>query len=392
MADPAIPSNPADPARPPAMALAGLRVIDTATLYAGPFISTLLADHGADVIKIEPPGGDDYRNMASRIWPLLARHKKSLTADLRSPEGAGLVRSLAVDSDVLVVNMPTRLLVRIGLDYETVRALNADLVYVHVTGFGVDGPYANRPGNGTLGEAMSGLTHMTGASDGPPTLASVPLGDAMTGYVGAFGVLVACYQRLTQGGGQYIDVNPLDSMLHAAGPALTEYVPGGPVPRRLGSGMPNNPLRGVFPTRDGWVVIGASTPRHVREVFALAGYDVGAPDADAAGAGLRALRSWLATQDRDDIVAAFVAARLPIAPVADTADLHRDPHLAARHALVPIDTAEFGPIFTPAPAPRLSNSELRDSGRTPDVDEHGPAIRAQHRRVPGSAQAGVSTT
>ena len=373
-------------------ALAGLRVIDTATLYAGPFISTVLADHGADVIKIEPVGGDEYRLAANRMWPLLARHKKSVVADLRSPEGADLVRNLVAECDVLVVNMPASLLVRIGLDYETVSGLNADLIYVHVTGFGADGPYGDRPGNGSLAEAMSGLTHMTGAADGPPTLASVPLGDAITGYVGAFGVLAACYQRLTQGGGgQFIDVNPLDAMLQVVGPVLTSYVPGGDVPGRLGSGMPNNPLRGVFATRDGgWVVIGASTPRHVRETFALAGYDVSAPDADPSGAGLARLRAWLAEQDRDAVVATFMASRLPISPVADAADLHHDPHLAARRALVPIDTAEFGPIFTPAPTPRLHRSQPEHSDAHPTSTSTAGKYALRSRMGPGEVRPALA--
>jgi len=308
-------------------ALAGLRVIDTSTLYAAPFISTVLADHGAEVVKIEPPGGDPYRRVESRIWPLLARNKRSVVADLRDPDGAALVRALASECDVLVVNMPTQLLVRIGLDYDTVAALNPDIVYVHVTGFGADGPYADRPGNGSLAEAMAGLTHMTGAADGPPTLASVAIGDAVTGYVGAFGVLAACYQRLANGGaGQYIDVNPLDAMLQVTGPVLTAYRPGGEVPGRLGSGMAGNPLRGVFATQDGgWVVIGASTPRHVREIFALAGYDAEAPEADLGGAGLRLLRDWLGTQERDADVERFGAKRLPISPLADAADTFRKP-------------------------------------------------------------------
>src|SRR3954453_2410390 len=138
-------------------ALARLRVIDTATLYAGPFISTVLADHGADVLKIEPPGGDPYRQAGSRIWPLLARNKKSVVADLRAPDGAALVRELAVEADVLVVNMPTKLLLRVGLDYDTVALLNPDLVYVHLTGFGADGPYADRPGNGSPARGVAGV-------------------------------------------------------------------------------------------------------------------------------------------------------------------------------------------------------------------------------------------
>ena len=253
--------------------LAGLRVLDTATLYAGPFISTVLADHGADVIKIEPPGGDGYRHGAHRMWPLLARNKRSVVADLRSKDGADLVRTLAPDLDVVVVNMPARLLTENGLDYDSLRAINPGLIYVHVTAYGLDGPYGGRPGSGTLGEALAGLTHMTGAADGPPVLPSVALGDAITGYVGAFGVLAACYHRLAHGAsGQLIDVNPVDAMLQMTGPVLTQHDDGAPPPSRMGSRLTGSLLRGVFRTSDdAWVAISASTPRHLREIAELCG-------------------------------------------------------------------------------------------------------------------------
>ena len=255
-------------------ALAGLRVLDTATLYAGPFISTVLADHGADVIKVEPPGGDPYRQGQARMWPLLARNKRSVVADLRATEGAALVRALVPDLDVIVVNMPERLLIPAGLDAASLFEINPGLVYVHVTGFGLDGPYAGRPGSGTLGEALGGLTHVTGAPDGPPVLASVPLGDAVTGYVGAFGVLAACYQRMAHGArGQVIDVNPVDAMLQMTGPVLTQHIDGAAPPGRLGSALRGSPLRGVFRARDqAWVAVSASTPRHLREIAELCGH------------------------------------------------------------------------------------------------------------------------
>ena len=245
-------------------ALSGLRVLDTATLYGGPFVSTLLADHGADVIKVEPPGGDSYRHHPSRMWPLLARNKRSVTLDLRAPEGAEMIRRLAPEVDVIVFNMPPGLLERLGLDYERLKAINPLLIVVQLTGYGLDGPYAERPGNGTLGEALAGLTHVTGAPDGPPVLASVPLGDAVTGLTGAFGVLAGCYHRLAHGGGgQLIDLNPVDAMLHVAGPVITGWTGQGDPPGRLGSGLLGSVVRNVFPTGDGqWVALSVSTPRH----------------------------------------------------------------------------------------------------------------------------------
>jgi formyl-CoA transferase len=360
-------------------ALAGLRVLDTASLYAGPFISTVLADHGADVIKIEPPGGDDYR--AQRMWPLLARNKRSVVADLRSRDGADLVRALLPELDVVVVNMPARLLTENGLDYGTLRAINPGLIYVHVTGYGLDGPYSGRPGSGTLGEALSGLTHMTGAADGPPVLASLPLGDAVTGYVGAFGVLAACYHRMAHGArGQLIDVNPVDAMLQVTGPVLAQHDDGAPPPRRLGSGLAGSALRGVFRTSDGaWVAISVSTPRHLREIAELCGCRE--PDGSGLPAGdvTAQVERWVAGRKRGDVIAAFAARRLPIAPVATAQDVLDDEHLQARRSVRHVHTAEHGPVPGPAPAPRLLGGSADLAWRTPDTDEHGAAVRDQAR-------------
>jgi len=363
--------------------LAGLRVLDTATLYAAPFISTVLADHGADVIKIEPPGGDGYRHGAHRMWPLLARNKRSVVADLRSRDGADLVRALVPNLDVVVVNMPARLLAENGLDYDSLRAINRGLIYVHVTAYGLDGPYGDRPGSGTLGEALAGLTHMTGAADGPPVLPSVALGDAVTGYVGAFGVLAACYHRLAHGAsGQLIDVNPVDAMLQITGPVLTQHDDGAPPPVRMGSRLTGSMLRGVFRTSDdAWVAISASTPRHLREIAELCespGLD-GSPDGSATPAGDVAsqVELWMSRHKRTEAIAEFATRRLPIALVATAQDVLDDEHLLARDAVRYVRTAEHGLVAGPAPAPRLTGCVPALPWRTPDLDEHGAAIRGR---------------
>jgi crotonobetainyl-CoA:carnitine CoA-transferase CaiB-like acyl-CoA transferase len=360
--------------------LAGLRVLDTATLYAGPFISTVLADHGADVIKIEPPGGDSYRHGAHRMWPLLARNKRSVVADLRSKDGADLVRALVPELDVVVVNMPGRLLTENGLDYDSLRAVNPGLIYVHLTAYGLDGPYGDRPGSGTLGEALAGLTHMTGATDGPPVLPSVALGDAITGYVGAFGVLAACYHRLAHGAtGQLIDVNPVDAMLQMTGPVLTQHDDGAPPPSRMSSRLTGSLLRGVFRTSDdAWVAISASTPRHLREIAELCGHSGHSGDSGRSGPDgdvPAQVERWLAGRKRGEVIAEFTARRLPIAPVATAQDVLHDEHLLARDAVRYVRTAEHGLVAGPAPAPRLTGSVPDLPWRTPDLDEHGSAIR-----------------
>jgi len=368
------PSAPADPHT--AGALSGLKVLDTATLYAAPFISTLLADHGADVVKVEPPGGDPYRRHPANMWPLLARGKRSVELDLRSEEGCEALRRLTRGADVVVANMPPATLAKRGLDYETLSRDNPGLIMAVVSGFGLDGPYSGRPGNGTLGEAYSGLTHMTGPPDGSPVLASVPLGDAVTGMVGALGVLAACYHRLAHGGpGQLIDVNPIDALLHVAAPAHSEYRGSGEPAGRLANRLTGSIVRNVFPTADGlWVSISASTERHVEDLAQLSGHrerdPAGAPSGDLEGS----VRAWTSARARTEVVDELVARRLPVGPVYDARDCREDPHLVARGAIRTIETSESGPIAIPAAAPRLTGTPGRLHVRTHDVDEDRAAV------------------
>jgi formyl-CoA transferase len=315
------------------------------------------------------------------MWPLLARNKKSVVLDLRSPEGAQAARRMITETDVIIVNMPAGLLARIALDWPTLSAINPGLIYVQVSGFGLDGPYADRPGNGTLGEAMAGLTHMTGDADGPPVAASLPLGDAVTALVGAFGVLAACYHRLAHAGtGQVIDVNPVDAMLLATGPMLSSYGPASGVPGRLGSGLPGSQLRNVFAGKDGkWIAISASTPRHAEALAGLSGPSSARGPSPSPDQLERAVREWAAGLDRDEALAILVERRVPAARVNDAADILSDPHLRARHSIVEIETAEFGTVYTPAPAPRLTRTPGVISLRTARPGEHQEALtRGQH--------------
>ena len=330
--------------------LAGLRVVDAATLYAAPFVSTVLADHGADVIRVEPPGGDPYRHRS--LWPVLARNKRSITLDLRSDEGCALLRLLAARVDVLVLNMLPRQLEQRGLTWERLSAANPGLVLVCVTSFGLDGPKADLPGSGTLGEAFAGVTHMTGEADGKPMLASVAAGDAITGYVGAFGVLAACLERVRTGRGQVVDVNPVDALLHVAAPALADCVPDAPPPGRLGGRLAGSPVRNTYRCADGsWVAISCSTPRHLDELLELAG----APHASAATADA-AVAAWISTLDRAEVVERMGARRLPVVPVHDARSLQTDPHVIARGSIRTVATPEAGERAVAAPAPRFPAS------------------------------------
>ena len=205
---------------PPGGPLKGLKVLDTSTMYAAPMIATLLADHGADVIKVEPPGGDPYRAHPA-MWTVVARNKGSVVLDLKTDADCDRLRRMIPGIDVIVVNMPPALLKRRGLDYDTLSALNPGLVMAHFSGYGLTGPYAARAGNGTVSEAFAGYTNMTGEADGPPVMASVPLGDGLSAFSGAFGVMAACYQRMHNGGrGALIDVTPIDAVLQVPGIVL----------------------------------------------------------------------------------------------------------------------------------------------------------------------------
>ena len=357
--------------------LRGLRVIDAASLYAGPFISTLLADHGADVIKVEPPGGDPYRVERRPLWPILARNKRSITLDLRSDAGCDLLRKLASRADVLVVNLLPHQLERRRLTWADLSAINPDLVLVCVTSYGLSGPSAELPGSGTLGEAFAGLTHLTGDPNGKPMLSSVPLGDAVTGWVGAFGVLAACYERAHGGRGQVIDVNPVDSLMHLAAPALAELEPGQPPPGRLDGRLPGSPVRNTFRCLDGrWVAISCSTPRHLSQLTELIEYPL-------AGAGIddgsldAAVARWTSCHARSEVLDLMAARRLPAAPVHDAETLQSDPHVQARQAIREVSSKELGNRLTPEAAPRFGHRPDDSAWRCPDVGEDNHEVLAE---------------
>lgn len=324
--------------------LAGVRVLDVASLYAAPLIATFLADHGADVVKVEPPEGDGYRRDSPALWALVGRGKRSLTLDLGTAEGCDLLRRLLPHFDVIVENWPLRLARQRGLTPEEMRAVNPAMVVVSASGFGHDGPYAGRPANGTLGEAFAGLTHLTGDPDGPPMLPSVPLGDAVGAAFGAMGALAALVGQLRTGAGAHVDVTVFEPILHLLGPALTGHAVGSPPPLRDGGDM-GVVLRGTFATADGrWVAIGCGTPRHAQSVVSLVGGGDGQP--------LRArAAAWIAARKRDDVLDAMLEARIPVVPVNDLADVIADPHVQARGSLL-----AHGDGVVAAPAPRVAGS------------------------------------
>ena len=331
----------------PTLPLAGLRVIDVATVIAGPGCARYFADFGADVIKVEHPDGDSARRMGfisddgeSLYSKLVNRGKRTIALDLKQPDDLAIMRKLCASADVLVENFRPGTLERLGLAPDDLLAANPSLVITRVTGFGQDGPYANRPGFATIAEAMSGFAAINGEPDGAPLLPPIALTDEVTAVVAAFATMVA----LRSGVGQVVDVNLLESLFQMMGPLISAYEVLGYQQPRLGSGIPYSVPRGTFRTRDGkWVAVSASAESVARRVLRLIG--LGDDERLTSFAGRiehrdevhEALAAWIAARDEVDVLRAFEDAHAAIAPILDMAAIAADPHYRARGAIATVD-------------------------------------------------------
>jgi crotonobetainyl-CoA:carnitine CoA-transferase CaiB-like acyl-CoA transferase len=340
--------------------LADLRVIDCASVVAGPGAARHLADFGADVIKVERPAGDGVRSLGwvdptddvSLWWKILSRNKRSIVLDIKTDAGRDTMLRLCRTADVLVENGRPGTLESLGLGPDVLLARNPKLVITRVTGFGQDGPYALRPGFATLAEAMSGFAALNGEADGAPTLPPIALTDEVTALVAAFATMVA----LRSGVGQVVDVNLLESMLQLMGPLPSAAALLGVDPPRLGSGIPYSVPRGTYRAKDGrWVAVSTSSEPVAHRLLDLVG--LGADPALRTSAGRVAHRervdaavtAWIAERTADDVIAAFVAADAAIAPVLTMTEVVADPHIVARGTMVEVEG-----VPVPGPAARLS--------------------------------------
>ena len=371
-------------------ALGGTRVLDLATLLPGPMLAAMLGDLGADVVKVEAPTGDPLRVTGavsdghSFMWSLTNRNKRSMVADLDDPDDLAQVQRLTAVADVVVLNQPSHVLERWACTYEAIATRNPGAIVVLVSAYGADGPYADRTGTGTVLEAFGGLTHMTGESDGPPLLSSVPIGDYLGAFVGLQGVLAALYWRDARGGaGQFVDTSIYEAVLQLLGPAMAAWSPGEPPPRRTGSRIPVATPRNVYRTHDErWVVISGPTDSQVSRLLDVIGTDRAARArfADAAGRNAHAdeldaaVAQWVGTRDLETVVATLVEAHVPVTEVHDTASLFIDPHVRARSSIATLDDPAFGELHIPAPAPRLRTTPLR-------APSSGPALGSDTQSV-----------
>jgi formyl-CoA transferase len=325
--------------------LAGLKVIDVATLFAGPLAAMLLGDFGADVLKVEHPKGDPARSHGASKdgvplwWKMVGRNKRAATLYLGNPEGAALFKRLARQADVIIENFRPGTLERWGLGYEALAAENPGLVLLRVTAFGQTGPYSKRPGFGTIAEAMSGFAAITGEPDGPPTLPPFGLADGIAGITGAFAVMTALHARAQAGKGQVIDLALIEPILTVLGAQVVNYDQLGTVQPRTGNRSVKNAPRNTYRTADGkWVAVSTSSQSIAERVMKLIGWPEVTKEPWFASAAGRVqhvdvldarLADWIGQRSMDEVVRAFEEAEAAAAPIYDIADIFRDPQYAA---------------------------------------------------------------
>lgn len=330
--------------------LAGLKVIELARILAGPWAGQILADLGAEVIKVEAPEGDDTRrwgppfierdgDTSAAYFHSTNRGKKSVTADFRTAEGQQKVRDLIADADVVIENFKVGGLAKYGLDYDSLKLLNPRLIYCSVTGFGQTGPYAHRAGYDYIIQGMSGLMSVTGEADGQPQKVGVAVTDIFTGIYGAVGILAALNQRQMTGRGQHVDMALLDVATAVMANQAMNFLATGNAPKRMGNAHPNLVPYAVFECADGWLIIAVGNDAQFRRLCTLLGLPAlgTAPDY-ATNAGRVANRDALTAQlstvtkawTRDDLLAALEAEGVPAGPINDMQDVFADPQILAR--------------------------------------------------------------
>ncbi|MFF9861206.1 CaiB/BaiF CoA transferase family protein [Streptomyces tendae] len=367
--------------------LTGLRVLDLATLFAGPLAATMLGDFGAEVIKVEHPtrpdpsrGHGPSKDGVGLWWKLLGRNKHAITLDLSKPAGRATLLRLAATADVVVENFRPGTLEKWDLGWDELSAVNPRLVLTRVTGFGQFGPYARRPGFGTLAEAMSGFAAMTGEPDAPPTLPPFGLADSIAALATAYAVMTALAARERTGEGQVVDMAIIEPILTVLGPQPLWYDQLGHVQPRTGNRSQNNAPRNTYRTADGtWVAVSTSAQSVAERVMRLVGrpelidepwFATGADRARHTDVLDAAVGDWIARHTRADVLTAFEKAEAAIAPVQDVRDVMADPQYQALDTVTTVDDPELGPLRMQNVLFRLSATPgaIRWAGRPHGAD------------------------
>jgi crotonobetainyl-CoA:carnitine CoA-transferase CaiB-like acyl-CoA transferase len=379
--------------------LAGIRVIELARILAGPWAGQLLADLGADVVKIEKPGeGDDTRHwgppfvtdgegnsLGAAYYHACNRGKRSVAVDIQTEAGQEVVRRLASSADVLIENFKLGGLAKYGLDYQSLKAINPRLVYCSITGFGQTGPYASRAGYDIMIQGMSGIMSLTGAPDGEPMKIGVAFADIFTGLYATIAIQAALRNRDATGEGAWIDMALLDSMVGVLGNQAMNYLVSGVEPRRMGNAHPNVVPYQVFPVADGHIIIASGNDRQFADLCRVLGLPDLAGDPRFIDNGARianrdalieALRTETEKHTADDLLAALEQAKVPAGPINGLAAVFADPQVRARG--MAIDLAVNGGPVPGVRTPIVNNGEAMASDRpAPRLGEHTEEILAE---------------
>ncbi|AXQ30655.1 CoA transferase [Solimonas sp. K1W22B-7] len=371
--------------------LTGLRVIELGTLIAGPFCGQLMADFGAEVIKVEPPGsGDPMRQWGKRTedgkplwWPVIARNKKSVTLDLRQAEGQAMLRRLVEQADILIENFRPGTLEKWNLGWDALSAANPKLIMVRVSGYGQDGPYAEQPSFGVIGEAMGGLRYIVGDPSAPPSRVGISIGDTLAATFGCLGALAALNVRHATGRGQMVDSALYEAVLNVMESLIPEYDKTGFIRERNGAILPGIAPSNVYATADGMVLIGANQDGVFARLCKAMGEEAMGTCPEYGSHDARGQRQaelderierWTRARPTKEVLALMREHGVPAGLIYRAPDMLADPHFQARQAVVSVAHPDFGELRMQNVAPKLSETPGRIRQPSPALGQHNGEI------------------
>ncbi|MFP4293528.1 MAG: CaiB/BaiF CoA transferase family protein [Cyclobacteriaceae bacterium] len=371
--------------------LTGIRVIELGVLLAGPFVGQLMGDMGAEVIKVELPGqGDPIRtwgrelvNDQSLWWPVVARNKKSITLNLRVEEGQEILKKLIAEADILVENFRPGTMEKWGMGYEELKKINKKLIMVRVSGYGQYGPYSQRAGYGSIGEAMGGLRYIVGEPDRPPSRVGISIGDSLAASHATIGALAALRARDITGEGQVIDCAIYEAVLTMMESLVTEYAKIGFVRERSGSRLPNIAPSNAYPTKTGDVLIGANQDtvfRRLAEVMEMPELKEDPKYKDHVSRGKNELEldeligKWSSQYEAEELLEKLHEAGIPAGKVYTAADMLKDPHFEARNAIVDHEHPGVGHLKMQNVVPKLSATPGSIRTPAPGLGQHNEEV------------------
>ena len=374
--------------------LAGIKVVELGQLIAGPYAGRLLAEFGASVVKIEPPGiGDPLRKWrvmhgdTSLWWYLQARNKRSVTADLKTPEGQEIVRRLVQDADILIENFRPGALEKWGLGWEALSTINPKLVMLRISGYGQTGPYSQRPGFGVIGEAMGGIRYTTGSPDRAPSRTGISIGDTLSSLYGVMGALMSVIHVVRNGGnGQVVDVALTESVLSVMESLVPEYGLAGTIRERSGGALPGIAPTDAYPCTDGYVLIAGNGDSIFRRLMAKIGReDLGEDPRLARNDGRvanieaidAAIGAWTEQRSVADVIEAMNEASVPVGRIYNAADIVDDPHYRARDMVLDAALPDGTSMPVPGIAPKLSATPGAIRSLGPALGQHTDEVLAE---------------